>query len=46
MYLHFSGPLACPAGATDNLVAPVGPELGGTGPQHVLVVGGGDGGAD
>lgn len=27
-------------------VAPVGPELGGAGPQHVLVVGGGDGGAD
>jgi hypothetical protein len=27
-------------------VAPVGPELGGAGPQHVLVVGGGDGGAN
>nr|ACR37658.1 unknown [Zea mays] len=27
-------------------VAPVGPELGGAGSQHVLVVGGGDGGAD
>ena len=40
-YLHFS-----PAGATGDLVAPVGPELGGAGPQHVLVVGGGDGGAD
>jgi hypothetical protein len=39
----------CPApGASGrNLgVAPVGPELGGAGPQHVLVVGGGDGGAN
>jgi hypothetical protein len=33
-------------GRPDLGVAPVGPELGGAGPEHVLVVGGGDGGAD
>lgn len=41
--------LRCPPprrGRPDLGVAPEGPELGGAGPQHVLVVGGGDGGAD
>lgn len=42
----FQCPLARPDRAPDLAAAPVGPELGGAGPQHVLVVCGGDGGAD
>ena len=44
-YLHFSATSRAPPPPISG-VAPVGPELGGAGPQHVLVVGGGDGGAD